>query len=511
MRALPIMIQGTQSDAGKSLAAAALCRIFAEEGWKTAPFKSQNMALNSFITADGKEIGRAQGLQAEAAGIEADTNMNPILIKPSGESSAQIVVHGKPLKTMKAGEYREDYYETGLHVITEAWKRLESSYERVVIEGAGSPAEINLNDRELVNMKVASITGAPVVLVADIDRGGVFANVVGTLQLLSEEDKERVIGIIINKFRGDITLLQPGLDWLENYTGVPVLGVLPYIEGLALEEEDSLGLGKYSGEREEADIDIAVISLPRMSNYTDIDPFVHEPDCRVRFVKKREEMGEPDIIILPGSKAVMADLAYLKENGFDEVLQSAAGKTRIIGICGGFQMMGESVTDEHHVESEVPSAEGLGLFSSLSTKLTTDKVTVRSSGTLHWKDRNLPVTGYEIHMGISSHSENSWIKKADGGVDGAVKGKTAGTYFHGLFHSDEWRFYFLNDIRKEKGLPPVERKKFQDIRESSFQRLSKVFREHIDLEKIEKKMMDFQKGVQHGKLEKKCCGNTAPE
>ncbi|TVP87792.1 MAG: cobyric acid synthase, partial [Alkalicoccus sp.] len=418
---------------------------------------------------------------------------------------------GKPLKTMKAGEYRENYYETGLRVITEAWKRLESSYERVVIEGAGSPAEINLNDRELVNMKVASITGAPVILIADIDRGGVFANIVGTLQLLSEEDKERVIGIIINKFRGDITLLQPGLDWVENYTGLPVLGVLPYIEGLALEEEDSLGLSKYSRINEEADIDIAVISWPRMSNYTDIDPFVHEPDCRVRFVKRPEEMGEPDVIILPGSKAVMADLAYLKENGFDEVLQSSVGKKRIIGICGGYQMMGDSVTDEHQVESAVFSAEGLGLFPSLSTRLTTDKVTVRSTGKLHWKDQELPVTGYEIHMGISSHAETSWIKKAGGGTDGAVKGKTAGTYFHGLFHSDEWRFHFLDDIRKEKGLPPVERKKFQDIRESSFQRLSKVFREHIDIEKIEKRMRDFQKGVEHGKLENKRREDTTPE
>lgn len=274
-RAVPVMIQGTHSDAGKSAIVTALCRIFVQDGFKTAPFKSQNMALNSYITVDGKEIGRAQGVQAEAARIVATTDMNPILIKPNGNVESQIVVHGRPYMNMKAGEYREEFFQQGLQVIREAYDRLSKSYERIVIEGAGSPAEINLNDRELVNMRVARIANAPVILVGDIDKGGVFASLVGTLQLLEPEDRKRVIGVIINKFRGDVALLQPGLTWFEEYTGVPVLGVVPYIENLLIEAEDSLVLHTYTSKQDESkEMDIAVIRHPMISNFTDLDPFL---------------------------------------------------------------------------------------------------------------------------------------------------------------------------------------------------------------------------------------------
>jgi adenosylcobyric acid synthase len=489
MMALPVMIQGTHSDAGKSMTAAALCRIFAEDGWKTAPFKSQNMALNSYITKDGKEIGRAQGVQAEAAGIEATTDMNPILIKPSAEASAQIVVHGRPLRTMQAGEYRRDYYETGLKVIKQAYRNLEDSYERIVIEGAGSPAEVNLNDRELVNMKVAEIADSPVILVSDIDRGGVFASIVGTLQLLTEQERRRVAGIIINKFRGDISLLEPGIDWLENYTGKPVFGVLPYIEDLALEEEDSLGLSKYKSAGSGVEIDIAVISYPRISNYTDVDPLVHEPDCRVRFVRSASDLGEPDLVILPGSKSTTADLAYLREKGFPDKLQKIQNKTRIVGICGGFQMLGLTIADPDGVESTEQETKGLSFFPTMHTRLSREKVTVHAAGKLRVDGKSIDVYGYEIHMGLTEHQENPWIEKADGTFDGIRNGRTAGSYFHGLFHNDTWRHAYLNGIRKEKNLPSIERPRFDAIRENSFQKLAAAFREHIDMQKLEAAML----------------------
>ncbi|SDO24112.1 cobyric acid synthase [Alkalicoccus daliensis] len=496
MRALPMMIQGTQSDAGKSTIAAALCRIFSEDGWKTTPFKSQNMANNSYITRDGKEIGRAQGVQAEAAGIDADTDMNPILIKPSGEARAQIVVHGKPLRTMEAGEYRQDYYETGLQVIEAAYRRLESTYERIVIEGAGSPAEINLNDRELVNMKVAEIADAPVILTADIDRGGVFANIVGTLQLLNEKERTRIVGIIINKFRGDISLLQPGLDWLEEYTGKPVLGVLPFIEDLAIEEEDSLGIDRVRQKKSGAVIEIAVIAYPRVSNYTDIDPFLYEPDCNVRFVKERKELGKPDIIILPGSKSTISDLMYLKKKGFDTALREAADASFIFGVCGGYQMLGKKVTDPGQVESSVKEIEGLGFFPTMQTEVEKEKNTIRTSGWLQWQGRMQEVSGYEIHMGTTKHAEASWMKKENGEAEGALNQKAAGTYMHDVFHNDKFRHALLNELRDIKGVPPIERPFFHELREASFSKLADNFREHIDMEALEASITNFrQKGV----------------
>lgn len=497
-RALPLMIQGTSSDAGKSAIATAFCRIFAQDGYKTAPFKSQNMALNSYVTLDGKEIGRAQGVQAEAAGIIATTDMNPILIKPTRDAESQIVVNGEPYGNMKAMAYRTDFYDEGLRIIQESFNRLATSYERIVIEGAGSPAEVNLNDRELVNMRVARLANAPVILVADIERGGVFASLVGTLQLLEPQDRERVIGVIINRFRGDLSLLQPGLEWFESYTGVPVLGVVPFIPDLWIDAEDSLILHRYQGQRETPrDLDIAVIRYPRISNFTDVDPFFVEPDCRVRFVSREEELGEPDLIVLPGSKNTIEDMQFIRETGL------AAGIERVhrergctlIGICGGYQMLGEWIHDPAGVESPLQSMKGLGLIPMVTT-MEQRKTTVLSKGTARFAGQEIELEGYEIHMGQSVFEQNdaAFIQLRNG-MDGYCQEeqKRIGTYFHGLFHNDGFRTLLLNKLRAEKGLAPLdERPSFVALREQGYDLLADTVRRHVRLDVIEERMKEFE-------------------
>ena len=496
-RAIPLMIQGTHSDAGKSAIVTALCRIFKQDGYKTAPFKSQNMALNSYITVDGKEIGRAQGVQAEAAGIVATTDMNPILIKPTGEYQSQIVVHGKPYRNMKAGEYRQNFFEEGYKLISESYNRLVEGFERIIIEGAGSPAEVNLNDRELVNMRVAQIANAPVILVGDIEKGGVFASLVGTLQLLTPEDKRRVIGVIINKFRGDVSLLQPGLDWFEEYTGIPVLGVVPYIHNLLIEAEDSVVLSKYSSvQNSTKDIDIAVIRLPFISNFTDIDPLFEETDCHVRFVKNIEELGEPDLIILPGSKNTIEDMLFLHNTGLaNRILDLVYKKDKMIfGICGGYQMLGDQITDPYEVESSLKEIHGLGLVP-MKTTMTLNKTTVLSKGIAHFGDVRISVEGYEIHMG-ETYLEEDWnhlihLKDRSEGIITLDK-KIIGTYFHGIFHNDLFREVVLNELRVTKGLEPIEnRASFERKKEEGFDLLAEVVRENIQLDRIKKLMEEY--------------------
>ncbi|MFT4415019.1 cobyric acid synthase [Fredinandcohnia humi] len=497
-KAIPLMIQGTHSDAGKSAIVTALCRIFVQDGFKTAPFKSQNMALNSYITVDGKEIGRAQGVQAEAARILATTDMNPILIKPSGNYQSQIVVHGKPYKNMRAGEYREDFFQQGLQLIRESYQKLSASYDRIVIEGAGSPAEINLNDRELVNMRVAQLSNAPVILVGDIEKGGVFASLVGTLQLLDPEDRERIIGVIINKFRGDVSLLQPGLTWFEEYTGVPILGVVPYIDDLLIEAEDSVVLNKYSSKVDASkEIDIAVIRHPMISNFTDIDPFFEEPDCHVRFVKNVGELGEPDLLILPGSKNTIEDMMSLHQTGLaNRILDVAEKDMIIVGICGGYQMLGNSIEDTHGIESSFSQVEGLGLIP-MKTLMTPNKTTIRSEGIASFGDDRIPVIGYEIHMGESYfEKECSNFIKLSNRMEGSISvdKRIIGTYFHGIFHNDLFREAILNEIRVKKGLEPIcNRASFTQKREDGFDLLAKVVRENIQLERIYTLITDFQK------------------
>lgn len=498
-KALTLMIQGTQSDAGKSIVVTALCRIFRQDGLKTAPFKSQNMALNSYITFDGREIGRAQGVQAEAAEIIATTDMNPILIKPTKEYEAQIVVHGKPYQNMKAQNYRSDFYEQGKQLIQEAYERLAGQYDCIVIEGAGSPAEINLNDRELVNMSVARMANAPVIIVADIDKGGVFASLVGTLQLLEQEDRNRVVGVIINKFRGDISLLEPGLKWFEDYTSKPVLGVIPYLENLAIDEEDSLNLMNYSKKiNPSKEIDIAVICYPYISNYTDINPFRMEPDCHIRLVKHEKELQHPDLIILPGSKNTAEDLLFLKRSGLAKKIKDLAysNQTIIFGICGGYQMLGEKLTDPDEVESSYQEVDGLGLFP-LHTRLTKEKKTIRSTGRVTFFGKIMDVQGYEIHMGESYHLRPypPFLETTDN-QEGSKSHdeRVMGTYFHGIFHNDRFRAMLLNTVRQQKGLGPIENRPSANfIQEEEFNRLADHVRQSIHLEEIYKLMKDFQK------------------
>ncbi|WP_027409795.1 cobyric acid synthase [Anoxybacteroides tepidamans] len=497
-RALPLMFQGTHSDAGKSIITTAFCRIFAQAGWKTAPFKSQNMSLNSYVTLDGKEIGRAQGIQAEAAGVVATTDMNPILIKPSRENESQIVLHGKPYGNMKAVAYRNEFFYKGLQVIESSLNKLMNEYDRVVIEGAGSPAEINLNDRELVNMRVARMANAPVILIGDIERGGVFASLVGTLQLLEKEDRKRVIGVIINKFRGDLSLLKPGLDWFEQYTNVPVLGVVPYMPHLHIDAEDSVRLAQLSAQKDETkDIDIAVVQYPRISNFTDIDPFFVEPDCSVRFVARAKDIGKPDVLILPGSKNTIEDLLYIRESGIGSELKRLYEQddTAIIGICGGYQMLGQCICDPFGVETTIHHLEGLD-FLPIDTTLTQDKTTVLSEGTLMFADERFQVQGYEIHMGRSAACEG-YIPLIDmgGHVDGCKTEdeRIFGTYFHDIFHNDSFRSHLLNEIRRKKGLVPVyDRPSYRMMRERAFDRLADCVKSYVQLDVIEQKMREFQ-------------------
>lgn len=497
-KALPLMFQGTNSDVGKSVIVTAFCRIFAQDGYKTVPFKSQNMALNSYITVDGKEIGRAQGVQAEAAGIQATTDMNPILLKPNRDNQSQIVVHGKPYKNMEAGRYRQEFFQTGLTLIQQSLSTLSRKYERIVIEGAGSPAEINLNDREMVNMRVAKMADAPVILIGDIEKGGVFASLVGTLQLMEPADRNRVIGVIINKFCGDIRLLESGLTWFEEYSGKPVLGVIPYLQNLNIDAEDSVILNQYtSTQNTEKELDIAVIQYPKISNFTDVDPFFAEPDCHVRFITRADQLHDPDLVIIPGSKNTIEDLLFLRKSGIARKIAELQKMkhTVLFGICGGYQMLGDKIEDPLAIESLHQEIEGLQLLP-IETTITKEKTTILSNGMLHLFGKNFHVTGYEIHMGetLSTGASQGLIftnEKWDGchSSDETI----IGTYFHGIFHNDEFRGELLNQIRRKKGLEPIHnRPSFNQLREEAFDRLAEHVREHVKLDVIEQLMKDYQ-------------------
>jgi adenosylcobyric acid synthase len=502
-----LMVQGTASDVGKSILTAALCRIFVQDGLHTAPYKSQNMSLNSYVTYDGKEIGRAQGVQADACKILATTDMNPILLKPKQDMISQVVVHGKPFMDLDARTYRETYLPQAEQVVKDALARLRSEYDLVILEGAGSPAEVNLKDRDIVNMRLAGWADAPVILAADIDRGGVFASIVGTLEILSEEERTRVKGFIINKFRGDITLLQPGLDWLEKRTGKPVLGVIPYLPQLGIEDEDSASLDSKQKQRvfdwedqpKRADqLDIAVIRLPRISNFTDFDPLHEEQDVYFRYISHVTEWGDPDVIILPGSKNTMADMQYLQQSGFaDKILRHVHHQRRwALGICAGYQMMGRKLLDPEGLESDVPELSGLDLLPT-ETIFTSDKRTVQVAGSsqLHTDDGDIPVSGYEIHMGRTRFLEPTQhllqIRNASSAEqlhdDGAVAldGRVWGTYVHGILHNDDFRRAWLNQIRSSKGLDPLPAGlRFKERREAAFDRLAEHVRGHLDMRKV---------------------------
>ena len=437
MNTQTLMIQGTTSDAGKSMLVTALCRWLARQGVQVAPFKPQNMALNSAVTVDGGEIGRAQAVQAFAAGLAPHTDMNPVLLKPNTDKNAQIIIHGHAIANMDACGFH-DYKSIALKAVLESHARLAGKYDKIIVEGAGSPAEINLRANDIANMGFAEAVDCPVILIADIDRGGVFAHLTGTLALLSESEQARIQGFIINRFRGDITLLQSGLDWLEQYTGKPVLGVLPYLQGLHLEAEDALphDADDCTVSPEQECFRIIVPALPRISNHTDFDPLRLHPQVHLQFIGSGETIPSADLIILPGSKSVRADLNWLRQQGWDPVIRRHlryGGK--LIGICGGFQMLGKYIHDPYGLEGDAGSTQGFAFFD-METTLASDKTLRNVQGTLAFNDA--AVTGYEIHAGISTYHAHyqpaAHLAQSD---DGAISGDglILGTYLHGIFAS----------------------------------------------------------------------------
>ncbi|RFP07985.1 MULTISPECIES: cobyric acid synthase [unclassified Duganella] len=430
-----LMVQGTTSDAGKSTVVAALCRLLKRQGVRVAPFKPQNMALNSAVTADGGEIGRAQALQAIAAGVAPHTDMNPVLLKPSSDIGAQVIIHGKVRAEMNARDYHQ-YKTVAMQAVLESHDRLLAQYDSVIVEGAGSPAEINLRDRDIANMGFAEKVDCPVILVADIDRGGVFAHIVGTLSCLSESERARTIGFVINRFRGDIKLLEPGLEWLEQQTGKPVLAVLPYLHGLFLDAEDAVQPVQAS----RGAFRVVVPSLSRMSNHTDFDALRAHPDVDLRFVRQGEPIPAADLIILPGSKNTRGDLEWLRAQGWPEqITRHLRYGGKVIGVCGGFQMLGHSVTDPLGMEGVAGTSPALGLLD-MSTEMTADKRLVQVQGVCAFDDDKASVSGYEIHMGTSTGGAlDTPAFIIDGRPEGArsTDGQILGTYLHGLFDTPQ--------------------------------------------------------------------------
>lgn len=499
-----IMLQGTASDVGKSVLVAGLCRIFHQDGLKIAPFKSQNMALNSGITPDGQEMGRAQIFQAEAAGILPDVRMNPVLLKPTSDRKAQVVLMGKVATDMDAVSYH-DYKPCLRQQIIDVYHSLAQEYDALVLEGAGSPAEINLRDRDIVNMGMAEMAGCAVILVADIDRGGVFAAIYGTLALLQEHERWRVKGVIINKFRGDVALLTPGIKQIEALTGVPVIGVMPWLD-IDLEDEDGVALqrGKYLRTGERA-VEIAVVQLPHISNFTDFNALAAQPDVRVQYVRTPEALHSADAVILPGSKNTLSDLTWLRECGLAKaVLDAHHTGVPVIGVCGGYQMLGEMIIDE--VESGLGTLPGLGLLDTV-TRFARDKTTTLVDATLQetlpgWMAgcAGLGLRGYEIHLGETTlHSgcrPALWLHKAGQRVaDGAVSddGQVFGTYLHGLFDSDAFTRAFINGLRQRKGMPPLDAAvSYAQYKAQQFDLLASAMREHVDIERIYQIMQQHQ-------------------
>ncbi|MBI5034194.1 MAG: cobyric acid synthase [Chloroflexi bacterium] len=499
-RGAVLMVQGTMSSAGKSLMVAALCRIFRQDGWRVAPFKAQNMALNSFVTRDNLEIGRAQAMQADAAGVDVTVEMNPVLIKPEADAFAQIVVMGKPWARMPAGEYmrrREELWS----IVTHALDSLRAEYDVVVIEGAGSPAELNLRRGDLVNMAIAEYANAPVLLVGDIDRGGIFAQLIGTHMLLDENERALIKGFIVNKFRGEPRLFEDGVKILQDRSGVPVLGVMPFVRDLRIADEDSVVLDEFplalrGRGQGEGRIDIVVLRVPHMSNFDDFDPLRAEADVSVRFVDRVEDVRQPDLLILPGSKTTIADLEFLRVCGLAErVIELARDGTPVLGICGGYQMLGTKISDPMQTESNNTKVNGLGLLPIVTT-FEAEKQTVRARGNIiaNWglfaETRGLDVIGYEIHMGRTSVDGESLIQVSSRGDnatndnDGAtdVSGWIAGTYFHGLFDNDGLRHAMLANLAARKNLSRKSSARFD--RDAEYDRLAQVARMNLKMDRI---------------------------
>ena len=496
-----VMFQGTSSHVGKSILTTAFCRILTQDGYNTAPFKAQNMALNSYVTRSGGEMGRSTVAQAEAAGVEPIVQMNPVLLKPTGNSCSQVILLGKSVGNYSASDYQNKYSQQAWDSVKKSLDYMETHYDILVIEGAGSPAEVNLKKNDIVNMRIAKECQSPVFLIADIDRGGALASIVGTLELLDEEERKLVKGLVINKFRGDITLLEPALTFLEERTGIPVLGVIPYLDQLGIDDEDSVSLQDMPKDSVMRDIHIAVIQTPKISNFTDFDAFTHEPDVNVRFVQQGDLIGNPDVIILPGSKNTTEDLLYLKHHGYaDEIKELADRGTPVIGICGGYQMLGEKVCDPLHVESDKDEVTGLGLLPYITT-MKGEKNTYQvefNCENLPFLDMNFSaenLKGYEIHMGEtvltgSAQSLFNIVRRSNAPVDlqdGFINDKhhVFGTYCHGVFDNDHLRRAVINALRKRKGLLPLDVKfKYREYKEAEFDRLAAIVRKHFDMKKF---------------------------
>ena len=480
MTASTLMVQGTTSDAGKSTLVAALCRSLARQQIKVAPFKPQNMALNSAVTEDGGEIGRAQAVQAEACGIAPHTDMNPVLLKPNTDTGAQVIIQGKAVANMQADFYQQ-FKPKAMAAVLESHQRLSQNYEVVMVEGAGSPAEINLRDRDIANMGFAEAVDCPVILIADIDRGGVFAHLVGTLALLSESEQQRIKGFVINRFRGDISLLQSGIDWLQQYTNKPVLGVLPYLHDLHLEAEDAINAQQIDSKQHANKLKVIVPVLPRISNHTDFDPLRLHPQVDLQFIRLDQAIPHSDLIILPGSKSVQADLNYLKQAGWEKTINKHlryGGK--LLGICGGFQMLGQRIDDPQQIEANLGCVEGFKLLD-MHTTLSPEKQLKNVSG-INLLD-NSTINGYEIHAGVtdgpalaSPFSDLGTYK------DGAVSAdqQIIGTYVHGLFEQTAT----CNSLLQWAGLSRVETIDYQQLREQQLNRLANMVDEHIDMNKV---------------------------
>ncbi|MCC8127354.1 MAG: cobyric acid synthase [Clostridiales bacterium] len=502
------MIQGTMSNSGKSFLTAALCRIFVQDGLRAAPFKSQNMALNSYITADGLEIGRAQVMQAEAAGIEPTVDMNPILLKPTSQMGSQVIVRGEVMGNMRAMDYYRRKPEL-IPVIRESFDRLAGEYDVIVLEGAGSPAEINLRDHDIVNMGMAEIADAPVILVADIDRGGVFASLYGTVELLKPEERARIRGLVINKFRGDVKILEPGLRMIEERLHIPVIGVIP-MEEIDLEDEDSLS-SRLSGSKQmkkaEEMVDIAVIRLPHIANFTDYNVLERTKGVSLRYAGRKDLLGHPDCILIPGTKNTMEDLKWLRSSGLEEEIcrQNREEQTLVIGICGGYQMLGEWLEDPLGVEGESGAVmHGMGLLPSV-TVFEEQKTRTRIRGKLTGEAAawlavgcgDCEVSGYEIHMGTTRLAEsegNSVGRKAfpaviltDGRMDGLVRedGLVFGSYLHGLFDYDRFAENLLRRLAEKKGISlDLDPENIRDYKNSQYDKLAGLVRRSLDMDAV---------------------------
>lgn len=484
-----IMIVGTTSHAGKSLLTAAICRILSRRGWRVAPFKGQNMALNAYVTANGGEIGYAQAVQAWAAGVVPWVEMNPILLKPQGDMTSQVIIKGKSVGKVSATDYYEQYFELGWRAIEESLQHLSTEFDLLVCEGAGSPAEINLKHRDLTNMRVAKHLNAATILVVDIDRGGAFAHVVGTLELLEPEERALIQGIVINKFRGQRSLLEPGIKWLEERIGIPVIGVIPYLEQV-YPAEDSLDLLERRIQKLQTELNIAVIRLPRISNFTDFDPLESEPTVGVRYLSPKQELGHPDAVIIPGTKTTIPDLLLLQKSGMAEAIQhyAAAGGT-VLGICGGYQILGQMIADPEGIEGQAGRYQGLGLLP-IKTVITGQKIARQRQVSSNYPQMGLPVIGFEIHQGRSrieipaTDSQNFHTLFDDanlGLVDNCLS--VWGTYLHGIFDNGPWRRAWLNRLRQQRGLKslPTGVANYREQREHILDSLATEVERHLDL------------------------------